>query len=101
MPLDSGTNMRYGTKTYVKHLQFSGKEFYLLVYIKILLPYFHSRYFNVFADWMTVAMVALSRFMILKKTSWFEGAAKYILVFIWLYAGILLYNSIVREKKPY
>ena len=100
MPLDFGTNMLYGTKIYVKLLQFLGKvknstnrhtsnSFLVL----------HSRYFNVFADWMTVAMIALSRFMILKKTSWFEGAAKYILVFIWVYAGILLYNSIVRKQN--
>ena len=101
MPLDFGTNMLYGTKIYVKLLQFLGKVFSLLAYIKMLFPitYIYSRYFNVFADWMTVAMIALSRFMILKKTSWFEGAAKYILIFIWVYAGILLYNSIVRKQN--
>ena len=53
------------------------------------------RYVNVFADWMSVGMIAVSRCMSLKKISIFERNAKYIAISIWVYAAILFFASAV------
>ena len=56
------------------------------------------RYVNVFADWMSVGMIAVSRCMSLKKIYIFERNAKYIAISIWVYAAILFFSSAVSRS---
>ena len=47
------------------------------------------RAITVYAEWMSVGMIALSRFFSLIKISFLEKNGKYLVIGIWIYATVL------------